>query len=240
VSLYQWQVKVVCLPRKGRFRQCKVMPSEQKKQRALTLLERLIKRFPNARIELECKEGDPWQLLVAVCLSAQTTDKQVNRVTPALFAAYPTVIAMAQAQPADIEPYVHSLGFFRNKARNLVLAARALVQEHNGQVPRSRKQLQQLPGVGPKSAAAIVSNAFGEQAIAVDTHVGRIARRLGLSQSQNPNRVEADLTALLPKHKLLQAHHTLIWHGRRICHARKPACKLCPVQTLCLRVGVID
>lgn len=216
------------------------MPSEQKKQRALTLLERLIKRFPNASIELEFKEDDPWQLLVAVCLSAQTTDKQVNRVTPALFAAYPTVIAMAQAQPADIEPYVHSLGFFRNKARNLVLAARALVQEHNGQVPRSRKQLQQLPGVGPKSAAAIVSNAFGEQAIAVDTHVGRIARRLGLSQSQNPNRVEADLTALLPKHKLLQAHHTLIWHGRRICHARKPACKLCPVQTLCLRVGVID
>ena len=214
------------------------MPSQKEKQQAVVLLQRLIERFPNARIELEYKEDDPWQLLVAVCLSAQITDKQVNRATPALFVAYPTVIAMAQAQPIDIEPYVHSLRFFRNKARNLVLAARAVVQKHNGQVPRSRKQLQQLPGVGPKSAATIVSNAFGEQAIGVDTHVGRIARRLGLSTSQNPNRVEADLTALLPKNRLLQAHHTLSWQGRRICHARKPACGQCPVQALCPRIGV--
>ncbi|MEM7402844.1 MAG: endonuclease III [Myxococcota bacterium] len=214
------------------------MPTQQQKQHALTLLDLLVARFPHAGIELEFAAGNWWQLLVAVCLSAQTTDKQVNKITPALFAAYPTPQAMAQAQPTDIEPYVQALGLFRNKARNVVLAARAIVQQHHGQVPTSRQQLQQLPGVGPKSAAAIASNAFGEQAIAVDTHVGRIARRLGLSCSHNPNQVERDLTALWPKQRLLQAHHTLIWHGRRICHARKPACRSCPVQKLCPQVGV--
>ena len=216
----------------------KTTPSQQQKQRAAMVLEQLIQWFPNAHIELQFQKDDPWQLLVAVCLSAQTTDRRVNMVTPALFAAYPTVAAVAQADPVDIEPYIHSLGFFRNKARNLALAARAIVQDHAGQVPTTRQQLQQLPGVGPKSAAAIVSNAFGEQAIAVDTHVGRIARRLGFSKSQNPNRVESDLTALLPKNRLLQAHHTFIWHGRRICHARKPDCQHCPVQALCPRIGV--
>ncbi|MEM7494949.1 MAG: endonuclease III [Myxococcota bacterium] len=208
-------------------------------QRAERILDLLVARFPNARIELDYNHADPWQLLVVVCLSAQTTDVRVNQVSPALFAAYPTVHAMAAAQPQQVEPYIRSLGFFRAKADNLVRAARAIVEQFGGRVPQGRAELETLPGVGPKGAAVIVANAFGRQAIAVDTHVGRVARRLGLTKQRDPSRVESELTALLPKQRLLQAHHTLIWHGRRICHARKqPECHQCPVATLCPRVGV--
>lgn len=214
------------------------MPTPEKRARALRILDGLAERFPEASIELDYRAGDPWQLLVAVVLSAQSTDAGVNKVTPGLFAAYPDVRAFAAATPQQVEGYIKTLGLFRNKAKSLVGAAQAVVGKHGGEVPRQRALLEQLPGVGGKSAAVIVANAFGEPAIAVDTHVGRVSRRLGLTSNDDPSKVEADLTALLPRQRLLEAHHTLIWHGRRICHARKPSCAECPLERLCHKVGV--
>ena len=209
-------------------------------ERALHILNALHDRFPDAKIELTSAPQDPWQLLVAVVLSAQATDASVNKATPALFAAFPSVEAFAAADAAAVEPYIRTIGLYRNKAKNIVAAARAIVQDHGGQVPRSRKALVSLPGVGNKSAAVVVANCFGEPAIAVDTHVGRVARRMGLTQETNPDKVEAELTALLPRDRLLQAHHVFIWHGRRICHARAPDCAHCPIFLECPRVGVDD
>ncbi|MEI6791231.1 MAG: endonuclease III [Myxococcaceae bacterium] len=200
---------------------------------ALYFLDAICARFPEAEIELCFDKKDPWQLLVAVALSAQTTDKAVNKVTPALFEAYPTVREFAQTTPEEIEPFVKTLGFFRNKSKNLVLAARMIMKEFGGEIPKERALLESIPGVGPKSAAVIIANAFGVPAIAVDTHVGRVARRLGLTKNTDPSKVEADLTKLFPKERLLEAHHAFIFHGRRICHARKPNCIECPVLTKC-------
>lgn len=214
------------------------MPTKPTAARAVRILDALAERFPEARIELDYRHGDPWQLLVAVVLSAQSTDAGVNKVTPALFAAFPDVEAFARATPADVEQRIKSLGLFRNKARSLVGAAQAIVQHHGGRVPSDRALLEELPGVGKKSAAVIVANAFGQPALAVDTHVGRVSKRLGLTQNDDPWKVEQDLTALLPRERLLEAHHTLIWHGRRICHARKPACDDCPASRWCDKVGV--
>ncbi len=214
------------------------MPTTVQRERALRILDGLAERFPEATIELDYRAGDPWQLLVAVVLSAQSTDAGVNKVTPALFAALPDVRAFAAATPEDVEGYIRTLGLFRNKAKSLVGAARAIVTRHGGQVPHERALLEELPGVGGKSAAVIVANAFGEPAIAVDTHVGRVTRRLGLTSNDDPAKVEADLTALLPRARLLEAHHTFIWHGRRICHARRPSCDECPVERWCKKVGV--
>lgn len=213
-------------------------PSTPQRERARRILDGLAAHFPEAKIELDYRAGDPWQLLVAVVLSAQSTDVGVNKVTPALFAALPDVHAFAHATPGDVERYIKSLGLFRNKAKSLVGAAQAIVSRHGGQVPHARAALEELPGVGKKSAAVIVANAFGEPAIAVDTHVGRVSKRLGLTKHDDPWKVEQDLTALLPRERLLEAHHTLIWHGRRICHARKPACAECPVERWCHKVGV--
>ena len=214
------------------------MPTSSQRERALRILDGLAAHFPEAKIELDYQAGDPWQLLVAVVLSAQSTDVGVNKVTPALFAALPDVHAFARSAPTEVERYIKTLGLFRNKAKSLVGAAQAIVGKHGGLVPRARAALEELPGVGKKSAAVIVANAFGEPAIAVDTHVGRVTRRLGLTKHDDPWKVEQDLTALLPRERLLEAHHTLIWHGRRICHARKPACAECPVEKWCHKVGV--
>lgn len=203
------------------------------KKRACQLLTVLSEHYPDAQIELCFDKKDPWQLLVAVVLSAQTTDKAVNKVTPALFEAYPTVQEFSKAQLQNVELFVKTLGFFRNKAKNLVLAAKKIIFEFDGQVPRDRALLESIPGVGPKSAAVILSNAFGVPAIAVDTHVGRVSRRLGLTKHQDPSKVERDLTQLFPKNRLLEAHHVLIFHGRRLCHARKPNCVECPVAKNC-------
>lgn len=208
------------------------------KAKALYFLETICARFPEARIELCFDKKDPWQLLVAVVLSAQTTDKAVNKVTPDLFEAYPNVLAFSKASFQDIESYVKTLGFFRNKAKNLVLAARMIVEVFNGRIPKTREELENIPGVGSKSAAVIIANAFGVPAIAVDTHVGRVARRLGLTKHQDPSKVEAELTKLFPKKRLLEAHHAFIFHGRRICHARKPDCVHCPVVEPCPKIGV--
>lgn len=213
-------------------------PTPQRRARALLILDALKDRFPEAKIELDFAEGNAWELLVAVVLSAQSTDAGVNKATPGLFKAFPDVYAFARARPDEIEPYIKTLGLYRNKAKSLVGAARKIVEEHGGQVPAARSVLETLPGVGPKSAAVIVANCFGEPAIAVDTHVGRVTRRLGLTKNEDPDKVEEDLTALLPRDRLLEAHHTFIWHGRRICAARRPKCEECPVEKLCDKVGV--
>lgn len=210
----------------------------ERRREALYYLNKITGQYPDARIELDYDERDPWQLLVAVVLSAQCTDKKVNEATPGLFRAFPDVYAFARASAEEVEPYIKTLGLFRGKARNLVASARTLVALYDGEVPSERPVLESLPGVGKKSAAVIVANVFGQPAIAVDTHVGRVTRRMGLTTNTNPDKVEQDLTALFPKKRLLEAHHAFIWHGRRICHARRPTCEVCPVRRKCPRVGV--
>ncbi|HEY1097625.1 MAG TPA: endonuclease III [Myxococcota bacterium] len=212
------------------------MPSASQKARALRILDGLVARFPDAHCELDHK--DAWELLVAVALSAQATDVSVNKVTPALFARYPTVFDLGNARVEDVEQLIKTIGLYRNKAKNIVAAAQLVVSRHNGVVPSSREQLEDLPGVGKKSAAVIIANCFGVPAIAVDTHVGRVSRRLGLTKQTDPDKVETELTALWPRDRLLQAHHTLIFQGRRTCDARKPKCSECAVAADCKRVDV--
>jgi endonuclease-3 len=214
------------------------MATPRQKEKALYFLDGIVGRFPDAVIELDHRAGDPFTLLIAVLLSAQTTDKMVNKVTPGLFAEFPDAAAFAGARPTDIEAHIRRIGLYRNKAKNAVAAAQKILADHAGQVPSDRKSLEALPGVGKKTAAVVVANAFGEQAIAVDTHVARIAQRTGLTREKNPDKIELALSALFPQDRLLEAHHALIWHGRRICHARKPECDDCPVAEGCPRVGV--
>jgi endonuclease-3 len=210
--------------------------SEAERARAAEVLDRLARAMPDARIELDF--GDDLQLLVSVILSAQSTDKGVNRVTPALFAAYPDAAALARAEPEELWPHLRSLGLFRNKARAVVVAARAIAAEHGGRVPRTRAGLEALPGVGPKSAGVVLVHLGAEAAFPVDTHVGRLARRLGFTRQVDPDRVEADLRALVPVDRWALGHQLLVWHGRRCCAARRPACQRCPVEPLCPRRGV--
>jgi endonuclease III len=212
------------------------MPSAATRARALRILDGLVAHFPDARCELD--HDGPWQLLVAVVLSAQATDVSVNKVTPALFQAFPTPHAFAAVEPATVEPFIKSIGLYRNKAAHIVAAARRVVADFDGVVPSSREALETLPGVGSKSAAVIIANCFGVPAIAVDTHVGRVSRRLGLTRQMDPDKVERELTALWPAERLLQAHHTLIFQGRRVCAARAPACDACPVERDCRKVDV--
>jgi endonuclease-3 len=173
---------------------------------------------------------NPFELLVAVILSAQCTDARVNLTTPHLFAKYPDAAALAAAPLADVEAIVKSCGFFRMKAKNIVNAARALVEQHGGDVPRDREALEALPGVGRKTAAVVLSVAFEGAAFAVDTHVFRVAHRLGLTLGKTPRAVEDDVTILLPPEQWRHAHHWLILHGRAICKAPTPHCGRCPVS----------
>jgi len=210
--------------------------TEAEGARALEVLDRLAAAMPDARIELDF--GDDLQLLVSVILSAQSTDKGVNKVTPALFRAYPDAAAFASAAPEALWPHLRSLGLFRNKAKSIVAAARALVAEHGGRVPRTREGLEALPGVGQKTAGVVLVHLGAEAAFPVDTHVGRLARRLGFTRQEDPARVEADLRALVPQARWALGHQLLVWHGRRCCAARGPACSRCPVAELCPKRGV--
>jgi endonuclease III len=212
--------------------QRRIMPSMvHQAPRAEQILDLLAEEYPRAGIELH--HGDPLQLMVSVILSAQCTDKRVNQTTPELFVRYPDVTAFAGADEDDLEARVHSCGLGRSKARSIIGSCRALIERHDGQVPSTREELMALPGVGRKSANVILSNAFGVPAFAVDTHVGRLARRLGLTKAKSPDAVERDVTAQIPEQRWTLAHHQLIWHGRRCCHARKPQCDRCPVAHLC-------
>ena len=190
----------------------------------------LARTYPHAVTALEYRT--PFELLIAVILSAQCTDTRVNLTTPQLFAAYPDPAALAGADQADVERIIKSCGFFRTKAKNVIAAARALVAEHGGAVPSDRESLEALPGVGRKTANVVMSVAFGEAAFAVDTHVFRVSHRLGLTLATTPRGVEDDVTKLVPREQWRHAHHWLILHGRAICKAPIPRCSQCPV-TMC-------
>ena len=195
------------------------------------ILETLRAAYPDARCALEHR--DPFQLVVATVLSAQCTDQRVNLTTPALFRRYPDAASLAGAALPELEALIRSTGFFRAKAKNLVGMALALVERHGGQVPRDKEALARLPGVGAKTANVVLSNAFGVPALAVDTHLYRVARRLGLSTGNTPDKVEADLCRLFPREHWIDLHHQLIFHGRRVCDARRPLCGQCPLGDLC-------
>jgi endonuclease III len=195
---------------------------------ALAVLERT---YPHAVTALEY--GSEFQLLIAVILSAQCTDARVNMTTPALFAKYPTAAELARARQADVEKIIKSCGFFRMKAKNIIACARDVTECFGGHVPREREELESLAGVGRKTASVVMAAAFHAEALAVDTHVFRVAHRLGLTIGTTPRRVEEDLTALVPPQKWGDATHWLIMHGRQVCKAPTPLCARCPVNELC-------
>ncbi len=211
-------------------------PPPEKRARAAEIVDRLERAMPDVRIALEFR--DDVQLLVSVILSAQSTDVGVNRVTPALFAAFPDAAAYARARPEELWPHIRSLGLFRNKARAIVAAMQAIVREHGGRVPRDREALERLPGVGRKTAGVVLVHLGAAPAFPVDTHVGRVSRRLGFTRHEDPDRVEQDLMALVPEERWARGHLLLVWHGRRTCVARAPACSRCPVDELCPKRGV--
>ena len=191
--------------------------------------------YPDAHCELEFRS--PFELLVATVLSAQTTDKRVNLVTPELFAAYPTPAALAAADREDVERIIASTGFFRAKTQALIGLSQALVERFGGEVPGRLRDLVTLPGVGRKTANVVLGNAFGVPGITVDTHFGRLARRFGWTAETDPDKVEADVAAIFPRRDWTLLSHRLIWHGRRRCHSRRPACGACPLAALCPSYG---
>lgn len=206
------------------------------RRRALLLLERLEGLYPDAHCAL--LYGSPLQLLVATILSAQCTDVRVNQVTPPLFARYPDAHTLAAADPTELEELIRSTGFFRNKAKNIIGCAQALVLHHDGEVPRRMEELVALPGVGRKTANVVLGNVFALPAMVVDTHVKRLAGRFGWTRESDPVRIERDLCRLLPEDRWTQTGHVLILHGRALCKAPIPHCTLCPVLDLCPRHGI--
>jgi len=202
-----------------------------KRSRARKILTLLQRTYPDARIALDF--STPFELLVATILSAQCTDERVNMVTPGLFRHYPTARDLARANPGQLEGEIRSTGFFRAKTRSLLGMAHGLVERHGGVVPADREALTALPGVGLKTANVVLGNAFGQDALAVDTHVFRVSQRLGLAKSEDPEEIHDQLVEVLPPGRLTQGTHLLIIHGRRTCVARKPACPKCSIRALC-------
>jgi endonuclease-3 len=193
--------------------------------------ELLARAWPDARCSLNFRS--PYELLVATILSAQCTDERVNQVTPAFFARFPDAAALAKATLPEIEELIRSTGFYRNKARSLKGMAEALVARHGGQVPGTMEELVKLPGVGRKTANVVLGNCFNTPGITVDTHVGRLAQRLGLSKSSQPEKIEQDLMACIPQHDWTNFSHRAILHGRHVCQARKPRCEMCVLAPEC-------
>lgn len=205
--------------------------------RAAAIAERLERAYPGASCSLDF--DSPFQLVIATILSAQCTDKRVNMVTPQLFARWPDPRSLAAAKPAQLEGVIRSTGFFRAKARSLLGCARALVDRHGGEVPKTLEELVHLPGVGRKTANVVLGSAFGiSSGVVVDTHVGRICRRLGLTKHADAVRAERDLVRLVPRDHWIGFSHRLIEHGRTVCSARAPKCEECPLADLCPRAGV--
>lgn len=200
------------------------------------ILDLLREAYPEAGCALD--HVDPYQLLVAVTLSAQTTDVSVNKVSPALFARYPDAEAMAQARPQDIQEIIKTIGMYKTKSQRLVDQAQALMETHGGKVPEDQAALMALPGVGQKTANVVMAEAFGHQRIAVDTHVFRVSNRIGLAEAGDVFKTEEQLKKAIPKERWTEAHHTIIFHGRRCCHARKADCEHCPIEELCLKRNV--
>ena len=215
-----------------------VSPSETRTglvRRARKIDRALAGHYPDAHIELDF--DDPFQLLVVTVLSAQTTDRRVNAVRPALFAAYPDPAAMAAAPREHLEQIIGPLGFFRAKTEAVLKLSAALVERYDGSVPPRLDDLVTLPGVGRKTANVVLGNGFGIPGITVDTHVGRLVRRFGWTQETDPVKVEHAIGALFDKRDWVMVCHHLIWHGRRVCHAKKPACGACPVARWCPSYG---
>jgi endonuclease-3 len=211
--------------------------SPDRKTQARRVVRALARLYPEAECAL--RHDNPFQLIVATILSAQCTDARVNLVTPALFARYPDAPALAAAEPAELERLIHSTGFFRAKARNLLGMAQALVERHGGTVPADLDALTALPGVGRKTAHVVRGVAFGvASGVVVDTHVKRLAYRLGLTDASDPEHVERDLVGTVPRREWINLSHRLIQHGRLVCEARRPRCESCAVADLCPRRGV--
>ena len=215
-----------------------ITPMESTDARMAEVLERLHQAYPEIRCSLDF--DSPFQLLIATILAAQCTDERVNGVTPALFAHYPTAAAMAEAPLTELEDLVRTTGFYRNKAKNIQGASRALVERHGGEVPQSIEALAALPGAGRKTANVVLGNAFGmQEGIAVDTHAGRLSRRLGFTAQDDPVKVEQELMVLVPRGKWTDYTHLMIYHGRAVCSAKRPNCGVCLLADLCPSVGVV-
>ena len=210
-------------------------PRESKKartERAATIYEILLAEYPDAKCALE--HASPYELAVATVLSAQCTDVRVNMVTPELFRRYPDPESLGAAVPAELEDVIRSTGFFRNKTRNLIGMATALIEEHGGELPRNMKELSALPGIGRKTANVILGNAFGiDEGVVVDTHVKRLAGRMRFTTQSTPDKIEKDLVALFPRRVWTMLAHLLIYHGRQVCAARRPRCNQCAISHLC-------
>jgi endonuclease III len=204
-------------------------------RRARRINRELALVYPDAHCELDF--SSPFELLIATVLSAQTTDVRVNMVTPTLFAKYPTPADLAAADRADVEAIIQSTGFFRAKTQSIVGLSQALVERFAGEVPGRLEDLVTLPGVGRKTANVVLGNAFGVPGITVDTHFNRLARRFGWTTHTEADKIEADVAALIPKREWTILSHRLIWHGRRCCHARRPACGACAIARLCPSYG---
>lgn len=205
-------------------------------QRTRRLLRELARLYPDAKCALDYR--NPLELLIATILSAQCTDVRVNMVTPALFARYRAAKDYADAEQSELELIIQSTGFFRNKARNIIACCKRLVADHGGAVPATLDELVPLPGIGRKTANVVLGNAFDVPGITVDTHVGRLSRRLGLTEHDDPVKVERDLMELVPKKDWTMFSHRTIYHGRQVCHARKPNCEGCKLLDVCPQVGV--
>lgn len=204
----------------------------ERKARVTRILQLLDEHYPNVTCELD--HHSAWQLLVATILSAQCTDKRVNMVTPELFRRYPTVTDLAHAHPAEVSDLIRTTGFFNNKTKNIIGAARKLLADHNGEVPRTMEELLQVPGAARKTANVVLGTVYGiASGVVVDTHVQRISRRLDLTRETTPEKIERDLIKTLPQDKWILFSHQIIHHGRRICDARKPKCAECPLDSLC-------
>lgn len=204
-------------------------------RRARRINRELAELYPDAHCELDFTS--PFELLIATVLSAQTTDVRVNSVTPALFARYPDAEALASADPDDIEKLIQPTGFFRAKTQSIMKLSQALVSDFGGEVPGRLRDLVTLPGVGRKTANVVLGNAFDVPGLTVDTHFGRLVRRWGWTTQSDADKVEADIAALFPKKDWTMLSHRVIWHGRRRCHSRRPACGACPLAPLCPSFG---
>lgn len=206
-----------------------------KKQQIREVIDRLEILYPDAHCELDFRS--PFELLIATILSAQSTDKRVNIVTEELFKKHNTPETMLELSQEELEEEIRTIGFYRNKSKNILNTSRIIIEDYNGKVPDSREELIKLPGVGRKTANVVISNAFGQQAIAVDTHVFRVSNRIGLADSNNVEDTENDLMKNIPNDEWTKVHHLIIFHGRRLCKARGPRCEECTLKDICFYYG---